>query len=67
MGRLRILIPIEHGNPTTDAILRPVPASRATYFISFLAIPEAMEGTRLVDMAMAIAVGTLIMVITIPL
>ena len=30
IGRLRRLIPIEQGNPTTEAIRRPVPASRAT-------------------------------------
>ena len=62
----RMLMPIEQGNPTAAARRRPVPASLATYSRSFLAIPDAISGTRLVDIAIAMAVGTLIIVSTSP-
>ena len=62
-----MLMPMEQGKPTTAATRRPIPASRATLAPSFRAMPAAMEGTRLVDMAMAREVGTLIIVMTMPL
>ena len=59
-------MPREQGKPITAAMRKPMPASRATYSLSPRARPAEISGTRLVLMAMARAVGTLISVSTGP-
>ena len=57
-------MPMEQGSPTTKDSLSPSELWRRMVLPSPLAIALEMEGTRLMEMATARAVGTLIKVST---